>query len=149
MTPIPVVWETVSVQCLEYVWQNGDGNMPSSSFNYHQCFTFSRLSGWPQRPALALCPSFSSITFDEYLTNQNAMDQRGRLVSCNKTTHSTIVSTVDICLPNADIWCQVILVINLVIMYLVIKIMLCRRLDGTCLEVDLPENIEQVLEVGD
>lgn len=30
MTSILVVWEAVSVQCLESVWQNGDGNISSS-----------------------------------------------------------------------------------------------------------------------
>ena len=62
-----------SVQSLEYVWQNHDGSVPSSWFNYHHWIAFSMLSGWPQRPALTWCLFLSSVTFHEWLTNQNAM----------------------------------------------------------------------------
>lgn len=50
---------------------------PSSRSEYHRWIAFSMLSGWPQRPAPALHPSLSSVTFHEWLTNQNAVVREG------------------------------------------------------------------------
>lgn len=87
MTSIPVVWGAVSVQCLEFVWQNGDGNISSSWFNYHCFIAFSKLSGRTQKPALALHPAFSSITFHERLTWCYGAEREIGFLFLNKTTH--------------------------------------------------------------
>lgn len=77
-----------------------------------------------------------SLTFHEWLTNQNAVgSETGFLSSSNKATRSTKGSHMDICLPDTGIWCQVFLIVNavnnLVIMYLVNEMVSWRRLDGT------------------